>query len=569
MAKYTSYDSFQEAYLGKPIDYDGIAGVQCVDLADQYLKDVFDITGVWVDGARDLYNKFSAYPALVKNFNKIPNTRDLVVQKGDIVIWGGGTWGHVGIGTGNGNIDWFESLEENTLGKHEPTQIIKHYFNGTGDNDGCNPVLGVLRAKDQSKVIGEKEKNISINPSNESDNSSSPKKIVDISQYQTNVNYAEAAKEIDGILIRIGYRGWGSAGTLCKDSQFENHVKGAINNNIPFGFYFFSQATNAAEAKAEADYAYDLIKTYNPVYPIYIDIEDSGAPNNTGRADGNTKSTWTEICKAFCDRINELGLIGGIYAGEYWMNNKVDITQLKSYSIWCAKYGTNNGTAQSKPNIPVDYDGWQFTSAYKVKGFSNGVDMSYFYKNFDKKNSSTPTYNSTSTPVSAPVSKKVETSYKTYYVICDDGLNYRATPNGALKGTLAYGAAVKVIEGSEQKVNNLEWVKIENGNFVAKKFLSTVKPSTVTKVNYKEGNVYTLQYDMKVRAGAGSNYIQKKYAQLTVDGKKNAYKQNLAVLKKGTKVTIQKVIKNSDTEYWAKIPSGYICLMSGNTIYVK
>jgi hypothetical protein len=44
------------------------------------------------------------------------------------------------------------------------------------------------------------------------------KKIIDISQFQTNVNYAAAAQEIDGAIIRIGYRGYGSAGTLCKDS---------------------------------------------------------------------------------------------------------------------------------------------------------------------------------------------------------------------------------------------------------------------------------------------------------------------------------------------------------------
>ena len=35
------------------------------------------------------------------------------------------------------------SLEENTLGQHEPTQLVKHYF----ANDISNPVLGVLRPK--------------------------------------------------------------------------------------------------------------------------------------------------------------------------------------------------------------------------------------------------------------------------------------------------------------------------------------------------------------------------------------------------------------------------------------
>lgn len=150
-----TYDEFEKKYLGKAIDYDGTAGVQCVDLADQYLKDVFGITGVWVTGARDLYNKFSSYPALVKSFDRIPNTRTLVCQKGDIVVWGGGTWGHVAVADGSGDEDWFSSIEQNTLGKHEPTQRIKHLFTRIYGVDGCSPVLGVLRAKDQSKVLGE------------------------------------------------------------------------------------------------------------------------------------------------------------------------------------------------------------------------------------------------------------------------------------------------------------------------------------------------------------------------------------------------------------------------------
>lgn len=154
MSKYHSYDEFEKAYLGVGIDYDGVAGYQCVDVADQYWKDLFDITGVWCNGARDLYNNFYNYPALVKNFDRIPNTRELVVQKGDIIIWGGGTWGHVAIGNGEGNIDWFVSLEQNTLGRREKTQLVKHYFNSSAANDCCNPVLGVLRAKDQTKVLG-------------------------------------------------------------------------------------------------------------------------------------------------------------------------------------------------------------------------------------------------------------------------------------------------------------------------------------------------------------------------------------------------------------------------------
>ena len=148
-----TYNEFEAKYLGKAVDYDGTAGVQCVDLVDQYLKDCFGITGVWVQKAKDFYNNFNSYPALVKAFTRVPNTRDLVVQTGDIVIWGGGTWGHCAIGTAKkGTIDWFESLEENTLGRHEPTQKVTHYFANRTGVDCDSPVLGVLRPK---KAISE------------------------------------------------------------------------------------------------------------------------------------------------------------------------------------------------------------------------------------------------------------------------------------------------------------------------------------------------------------------------------------------------------------------------------
>ena len=138
-----TYSEFEAKYLGKPVDFDGVAGVQCVDLVDQYLKECFGITGVWCNGAKDLYNNFGSYPSLKAAFDRLPNTPDLVVREGDIVIWGGGSWGHTGIGTGHGTVDWFITLEENTLGRHEPTQLVKHWF----ANDIANPCLGVLRPK--------------------------------------------------------------------------------------------------------------------------------------------------------------------------------------------------------------------------------------------------------------------------------------------------------------------------------------------------------------------------------------------------------------------------------------
>lgn len=85
---------------------------------------------------------------------------------------------------------------------------------------------------------------------------------------------------------------------------------------------------------------------------------------------------------------------------------------------------------------------------------------------------------------------------------------------------------------------------------------------------YKAGGSYILQFDMKVRAGAGFHCPQKKYENLTATDKKNAYKQMFAVLRRGTRVTPIKVMVIGNTT-WLQIPSGFVCAKSGSTIYAE
>lgn len=85
---------------------------------------------------------------------------------------------------------------------------------------------------------------------------------------------------------------------------------------------------------------------------------------------------------------------------------------------------------------------------------------------------------------------------------------------------------------------------------------------------YKVGNVYTLQVDLKVRAGSGTNARQKLYNELTYDGKKHAYNQKYAVLRKGSRVTCQAILKNG-RDIWLKIPSGYVAGYYQGKEYIK
>ena len=137
-----NYQEFIDKYNGTSFDYDGVSGIQCVDLIKMYLDKVFNIkAGSW-GNAKDYYLNFEKLP-ISKYFIKIKNTASFIPQKGDICVWGLGlnVYGHIAIATGKGDTKEFKSYDLNWGNKivHE----VSHTYKG---------FLGVLRAKDQSKI---------------------------------------------------------------------------------------------------------------------------------------------------------------------------------------------------------------------------------------------------------------------------------------------------------------------------------------------------------------------------------------------------------------------------------
>lgn len=88
----------------------------------------------------------------------------------------------------------------------------------------------------------------------------------------------------------------------------------------------------------------------------------------------------------------------------------------------------------------------------------------------------------------------------------------------------------------------------------------------VEKSVYKLGNIYTTQVVLKVRSGAGTNYSQKTYNQLTPNAKEHSLSNGC--LKIGTRVTCLE-IKNVGNDIWIRIPSGWIAGYYNNKYYVK
>jgi GH25 family lysozyme M1 (1,4-beta-N-acetylmuramidase) len=200
-------------------------------------------------------------------------------------------------------------------------------------------------------------------------------KVVDVSQFNTVTSWPTVAQSVGAAIIRAGYRGYGSAGTLVTDTKFTANMTQAIAAGLPVGVYFVTQAITEAEAVAEADYVANLCKPYKITYPIYWDTENGN--NGNGRADSNrlSKAMRTKCAVAFCERIKSLGYTPGIYASQSWLAEQMEYTSVSSYSIWVAKY------AKTAPTLKT-YDAWQYTDSGTVTGITGKVDLSTWSKSY-------------------------------------------------------------------------------------------------------------------------------------------------------------------------------------------
>lgn len=122
------------------------------------------------------------------------------------------------------------------------------------------------------------------------------------------------------------------------------------------------------------------------------------------------------------------------------------------------------------------------------------------------------------------------------------------------------------------EVRNANNVQIDPTPYVGADLPATEKQDANISNNafYKVGTTYTTQVILKVRSGAGTNYAQKTYNQLTANAKANAYSTgvNVGCLKAGTRVTCLEV-KNVNNDVWIRIPSGWIAGLYNGKTYVK
>lgn len=203
---------------------------------------------------------------------------------------------------------------------------------------------------------------------------------IDVSQWQGKIDWTKVkAAGIDYAFIRVGYRGYGKAGTLSsatKDTYFDTNMKNAIAAGVNVGVYIFSQATTVKEAQEEADYILKYISGYPVSMPLIMDYEYASDASDGGRVKTAklSKTAATNICLAFCNRIAESGYTPMVYANKSMLTDQLNAQAITNanYRVWLANYTTQT-TYTGK------YDFWQYSSTGKVNGISGNVDMNFYY----------------------------------------------------------------------------------------------------------------------------------------------------------------------------------------------
>jgi len=193
---------------------------------------------------------------------------------------------------------------------------------------------------------------------------------IDVSKWNGEIDWAQVKEEgVKYAIIRVGYRG-SATGSLVIDPYFEKNIKGATDNDIEVGVYFFTQALDETEAIEEASMVLALVKEYNLTYPVFIDTEGAGG---NGRADSLDTATRSLVCQAFCETIRSADLQAGIYASKNWFNNNLDITKFSADNvIWLAEYN-------DEPTYGGTFQMWQYTSSGRINGIEGRVDFNLSY----------------------------------------------------------------------------------------------------------------------------------------------------------------------------------------------
>lgn len=189
---------------------------------------------------------------------------------------------------------------------------------------------------------------------------------IDVSGWQGEIDWQTVKNAgVEFAMIRMGY-GYDSNGEFVFDKQFENNYKGAKENGIKIGIYFFSYATEIEEAKEHARWIIKVLNGDKIDLPIVFDWESWKSFDDYG-------INFLDI-NNIADAFNKEIIKAGYQAMQYGSKSKLEsIWSLPEYPTWLAHY-------VKKTSYDKDFVMWQLTNNGKVDGIKEAVDIDILYK---------------------------------------------------------------------------------------------------------------------------------------------------------------------------------------------
>lgn len=223
-------------------------------------------------------------------------------------------------------------------------------------------------------------------------------KGIDISRAQEQFDFTAAVSAgVKFVIIRAGIR-------TDEDTYFRRNLSECQKRNIPYGLYWYFEATSDDAFKAELSACKKAVKGLKPSYPIFFDAEEQA------QIDKLTTAQRTDMALKFCAEMTAIGLPSGVYANPSWMENYYDKSRLADVDIWLAHW-------TESPYYPSGYDYGQKMWQWGVDSIAGkDVDGDICFVNYPAKTDYWyKTHSGTDTPAkpSEPVKPTTSTA-KTY-----------------------------------------------------------------------------------------------------------------------------------------------------------
>ena len=163
-------------------------------------------------------------------------------------------------------------------------------------------------------------------------------KGIDISRAQEVFDFDAAEKAgVKFVIIRAGIR-------ADMDTYFRDNLSECLARGIPYGLYWYFEATDYETFYKELAACKNAIKGLKPQYPVFFDMETQE------QIDKLDRKTRTDMAIRFCEEMTAIGLPSGIYANPSWMETYFEKDRLVGkYDIWLSHW-------TESPDYPSRYD---------------------------------------------------------------------------------------------------------------------------------------------------------------------------------------------------------------------